>query len=130
MKNLYKQTECLQELTRNLQQPYKFLPRPFRDWVTVQKGFLLGKAMNFSARATGEHFVTTTGWNENVERRARHTASTSRFAIVTTPSESDVHSLTELLLEVQGLLEEYAPAWYSEDLHNRIEAALRPVRAR
>jgi hypothetical protein len=73
--------------------------------------------------------VTTTGWNENTERRTRHSTSASRFAIATTPSEPEVHALTDLLSEVQDLLDEYAPAWYGEDLHNRIEAALRMARS-
>jgi hypothetical protein len=68
--------------------------------------------------------VTITGWNESFERKTRHTPSNSRFAIATSPSESDVRAVTNLLIELQGLLEEYAPAWYSEDLHNRIQAAV------
>jgi len=74
--------------------------------------------------------VTTTGWNENFERKNRHTTSDSRFAIATSPSESDMHAVGDLLCELQGLLEEYAPAWYSEDLHNRIEAAVRAAGSR
>ena len=44
-------------------------------------------------------------------------------------SDCDGGTLTEpycLLAEVYQLLNEYAPAWYSEDLHYRLEAALRP----
>ena len=68
--------------------------------------------------------MATTGWNENVERKGRHTTSASGFGIATSPSESDMHVVTDLLCELQGLLEEYAPAWYSEDLHDRIQAAV------
>lgn len=68
--------------------------------------------------------MTTTGWNENFERRARHTPTASRLAIATSHSESDVRTLTDLLSELHDVLEEYAPAWYDEDLHHRIEAAL------
>jgi hypothetical protein len=38
--------------------------------------------------------------------------------------------LADLLSELQGLLEDYAPAWYSEDLHRRIETALRSTTTR
>lgn len=69
--------------------------------------------------------MTTIGWNENFERKGRQTTSDSRFAIASSPSESDVHALTDLLSELQCLLEDYAPAWYNEDLHNRIDAAVR-----
>lgn len=34
----------------------------------------------------------------------------------------------ETLAELYELLEEYAPMWYSEDLHHRAEAALRVLR--
>ena len=82
--------------------------------------------MPLAARAQ-ENAVNTTGWNQNLERRTRHAAS---GGIVIAPSESEVHALTDLLSELHDLLDEYAPAWYSEDLHNRIEATLRSVRSR
>ena len=34
----------------------------------------------------------------------------------------------ETFAQMFELLEDYAPAWYSEDLHNRAEAALRHLR--
>jgi hypothetical protein len=43
--------------------------------------------------------------------------------------DCDGGTLTEayrLLAEVYQLLNEYAPVWYSADLHDRLQAALRP----
>jgi hypothetical protein len=37
----------------------------------------------------------------------------------------NVSSSREVLKEVFGLLEEYGPLWYSEELHNRFIAELR-----
>jgi hypothetical protein len=37
---------------------------------------------------------------------------------------SQQNSTKEVLREMYCLLEEYAPIWYSEDLHNRVVAAL------
>jgi len=41
------------------------------------------------------------------------------------PQQSNSTTFKELLREMSTLLEEYAPTWYSEDLHNRAVAALR-----
>jgi hypothetical protein len=40
------------------------------------------------------------------------------------PQQSNSRTSIELLREMFTLLEEYAPTWYSEDLHNRAVAAL------
>jgi len=40
----------------------------------------------------------------------------------------DKVAAVEALAELYELLEEYAPVWYSEDLHHRAEAALRVLR--
>ena len=40
----------------------------------------------------------------------------------------DKAAAVEALAELYELLEEYAPVWYSEDLHHRAEAALRILR--
>jgi hypothetical protein len=34
----------------------------------------------------------------------------------------------EVLAELYGLLEEYAPSWYTQQHHQRAESALRPLR--
>jgi hypothetical protein len=39
--------------------------------------------------------------------------------------QSNSAGSNEVLREMFTLLEEYAPTWYSEDLHNRAVAALR-----
>ena len=36
--------------------------------------------------------------------------------------------LVNALLELYNLLEEYAPTWYTQEHHDRAEAALRPFR--
>jgi hypothetical protein len=40
----------------------------------------------------------------------------------------DKAAAVEALAELYELLEEYAPTWYSEELHHRAEAALRVLR--
>jgi len=70
------------------------------------------------------------GWNENFERKASHNSSASRSVVAAASAESDVRTLTDLLSELQGLLEDYSPAWYGEDLHERIDAALHTARSR
>jgi hypothetical protein len=44
-----------------------------------------------------------------------------------TQLESQRAKLGEALRELYDLLEEYAPAWYTEDQHNRAKSALRLV---
>jgi len=41
--------------------------------------------------------------------------------------ESQLRTLAAALLELYALLEEYAPTWYTEQHHNRAEAALRTL---
>jgi hypothetical protein len=48
---------------------------------------------------------------------------TAAFAKDDSPSDS-APTPTVVLKEVVDLLEEYAPMWYSEELHNRAMAAL------
>lgn len=40
----------------------------------------------------------------------------------------DKAAAVEALAELYELLEEYAPTWYSEEMHHRAEAALRVLR--
>jgi len=74
--------------------------------------------------------VTLMGWNENFERKTKNTAGSSRLAIAASACESDVHAMVDLLSELHVLLEEYAPAWYGQDLHDRIDGALRSAGTR
>jgi hypothetical protein len=39
---------------------------------------------------------------------------------------SQRNHLREVLCELRDLLEDYAPAWYTEEHHRRVEAALHP----
>jgi hypothetical protein len=39
---------------------------------------------------------------------------------------SERKHLREVLSELRDLLEDYAPAWYTEEHHRRVEAALHP----
>ena len=51
---------------------------------------------------------------------------------INVPDKTSKQQLTEayaLLAEVGQLLEEYAPVWFSEDLHDRLQAALRDARS-
>jgi len=41
------------------------------------------------------------------------------------PTESEFRTVADALMELFELLEEYAPAWYTEEHHNRAVAALR-----
>jgi uncharacterized protein YllA (UPF0747 family) len=58
----------------------------------------------------------------------------SRFLTDTTFHHQDTHSETVLdnerlaatLEQLHRLLEEYAPAWYTEQLHDQSETALKP----
>jgi len=39
-------------------------------------------------------------------------------------SAAAVEQLTEVLRELRDLLHEYAPVWYSEEQHSRVESAI------
>jgi len=51
---------------------------------------------------------------------------------MTCPSTIDLPATrteaVEIFAEMFSLIEDYAPAWYSEELHDRAEAALRVLR--
>jgi len=59
----------------------------------------------------------------SAERLVAETPSPSLHC-ATVPAE-----VAEVYIEMFELLEEYAPVWYMEDLHNRAEAGLRAIRA-
>ena len=59
--------------------------------------------------------------------RTLHSKAASAFSSVhenATPSESA--RLVQALSELQNLLEDYSPSWYTERHHRKIESALHP----
>ncbi len=61
------------------------------------------------------------------QHKARQSA-TSRFSSLHDETSSESTRLAEVLSELQHLLEEYGPSWYTERHHRKIELALHPRR--
>jgi hypothetical protein len=60
--------------------------------------------------------------NRNSETAHASKASPFRKSL---PSEFDPEELRDVLSDLYGLLEEYAPSWYSQEYREKAEGALR-----
>jgi len=68
--------------------------------------------------------LTEMGSTGNRTLQSKAESSFSSLQENATPSERT--SLVEALSELQDLLEEYAPSWYTEKHHRKAESALHP----
>lgn len=75
-----------------------------------------------------EMFASVTGQNERRKQHAMHAPAFSQPADNNLGAEFDRALLVEALSDLYHLLEEYAPAWYTEEHHNKAEIALRPLK--
>ena len=66
------------------------------------------------------------GSNGNRTLKSRNSSSSSQFLDYKSETELDRARLVDVLSELQNLLEEYAPSWYTEKHHEKALAALQP----
>ena len=70
------------------------------------------------------------GPNGNRTLKSRNSSSSSQFLDYKSETELDRARLVDVLSELQNLLEQYAPSWYTERHHEKALAALQPPRKR
>lgn len=75
----------------------------------------LKTALNPIGKSRPEVHVNAERWNQANPKNGKHTGATK---------DSTAPSARMALEEVFELLEDYAPIWYTEELHDRILAAL------
>lgn len=66
------------------------------------------------------------GPNGNRTLKSRDSSSSSQFLDYKSETELDRARLVDVLSELQNLLEQYAPSWYTEKHHEKALAALQP----
>jgi len=67
------------------------------------------------------------GSNGNRTLKSRNSSSSSQFLDYKSETELDRARLVDVLSELQNLLEQYAPSWYTEKHHEKAMAALRTL---
>ena len=70
------------------------------------------------------------GSDGNRTLKSKNSADPSELLSYKSETELDRTRLVDLLAELQNLLEQYAPAWYTEEHHEKAIAALHPLRKR
>lgn len=70
------------------------------------------------------------GSDGNRTLNSKNSPDSSELLSYKSETELDRTRLVDLLAELQDLLEQYAPAWYTEEHHEKAIAALQPLRKR
>jgi hypothetical protein len=70
------------------------------------------------------------GSDGNRTLKSKNSPDSSELLSYKSETELDRTRLVDLLAELQDLLEQYAPAWYTEEHHEKAIAALHPLRKR
>jgi len=70
------------------------------------------------------------GSNGDRTLKGKDSSSPSQFLDYKSETELDRARLVDVLSELQNLLEQYAPSWYTERHHEKALAALQPPRKR
>jgi hypothetical protein len=70
------------------------------------------------------------GSDGNRTLNSKNSPDSSELLSYKPETELDRTRLVDLLAELQDLLEQYAPAWYTEEHHEKAIAALQPLRKR